>query len=237
MVEAFESNSDIYLVLENGGINLKKYINNKNNKDSFDIDQHIKLTQLMHKQLFDAVHWIHKQKVCHLDISLENIVINIINNEFSPSLQPSFTLKLIDFGVAQSMEYSSNINNIKGNFYGKLGYVCPEIYYKNDYFNGKKADIHSLGVVFFMIYFETSLWKIPDERKDKIYANMVKNDFRIIKTLNHCYKDRKIYYKDYNNNFELKNMMVLIGKMIHQNEYQRPRLPEILTKYKWINKI
>lgn len=46
------------------------------------------------RQLVNALHWLHKHNISHLDIKPENVMINLTNQQ----QQQTATLKLIDFG-------------------------------------------------------------------------------------------------------------------------------------------
>lgn len=97
-------------------------------------------------QLIQAIDYIHDvHNVCHRDISLENILLDINDN-----------LKLCDFGLC-----SINTDHIDdGKRVGKLKYMAPEVYAKESY-NPKSADIWSCGVVLFIMLTGVFPWDIP----------------------------------------------------------------------------
>ena len=84
-------------------------------------------------QLASAVFHLHSQGFAHLDIKLENILLD----EF-------FNLKLADLGTSRCMLASNGFTNIK---IGTPNYMAPEIEDKmNESFHALKADIYSLGI-------------------------------------------------------------------------------------------
>ena len=98
-----------------------------------------KTTKLLFKKIVEAVQFLHKHNICHLDLKIENIMLDI---DFEPII--------IDFG---SVEETTESNKLVGNLKGKrmtLKYAAPEIY-KNDKIDGEKADIFSLGVLLFKL--------------------------------------------------------------------------------------
>lgn len=56
------------------------------------------------KQMLYAIYFLHKHKICHLDIKPENIIVNRV----------MFTFKLIDFGFASIEPFDDYANNIRG---------------------------------------------------------------------------------------------------------------------------
>lgn len=85
-------------------------------------------------QLAEALLFLHSHQICHLDLSLENILID--SNQ---------RLRLCDFGMAKR-----GFSCKKTEFpVGKDYYRAPEI--MNNDFHGGKADVWSLGIIFFMI--------------------------------------------------------------------------------------
>jgi len=64
-------------------------------------------SKIMLKQITEFAHWLHTEKnVCHLDISLENMLIKNIEWEYNTKtktrkLLPTFQIKFVDFGLAE----------------------------------------------------------------------------------------------------------------------------------------
>ena len=90
------------------------------------------------KQLVEAISYMHtKKNVVHRDLKLENLLIDQFNN-----------IKIADFGFATE----TNISNLK-KFCGTAGYMAPEFWElgteTDKSYDGRDADIFSLGVVLF----------------------------------------------------------------------------------------
>ncbi|GAB5369628.1 hypothetical protein AAMO2058_001421600 [Amorphochlora amoebiformis] len=101
-------------------------------------------------QLVSAVAFMHSCGVCHLDLSLEQMLISI--PESDQELKDG-SLKLIDFGQTRyfpkrprSGDTKETHGKFPGTFAGKDGYRAPEIWRRERY-DGAKADVFSLGVI------------------------------------------------------------------------------------------
>lgn|SRR3990167_2392031 len=100
--------------------------------------------KVLFKKILVAVHELHENDICHLDLKLENIMIEPKSGE----------IKLIDFGFAESTVDETTLKEKMINKYrGSVHYSAPEII-RNVPFDGKKADIWSLGVLFYVLVAE-----------------------------------------------------------------------------------
>merc|ERR1719354_316608 len=105
--------------------------------------------------LAQAIKFIHSNTVCHLDISLENCL-----------LDENYNLRLADFGQAKT--FSPN-ELIPATFrFGKRGYRSPEIHSQEDFY-GDKADVWSFGICMFIILVGCPPYYVPC-KKDKRFA-------------------------------------------------------------------
>jgi BR serine/threonine kinase len=134
LIDSFEDAHCIYAVIElaeSGDL-----FTHLSNWQTFDERQ----SRTYFKQLALAVKDLHQRNICHLDISLENVLV-----------LKSGVLKVCDFGVARyASEFISTHNGQLRP--GKLMYMSPECSSLNK-FDGKKADVYSLGVLLFcMLY-------------------------------------------------------------------------------------
>lgn len=91
------------------------YIDNAGNKDLLDTIQDLyrldfslwnsyKSILKFVKHITSSINYLHNNKICHLDIKPENIVVNTYTKEF----------KIIDFGFTSIEPFSDFISNIKG---------------------------------------------------------------------------------------------------------------------------
>lgn len=92
------------------------------------------IARFMFVQLSHAVKFLHDKRFAHLDIKLENIL-----------LDKYFNIKLGDFGSGVSLVKTYGFTNKK---VGTPLYMAPEVINlaQNKFFDGLKADIYSLGV-------------------------------------------------------------------------------------------
>ena len=95
-------------------------------------------------KILDAVEACHKAGKCHRDLKLDNILIN-----------ENPILKLCDFGFA------TNNNNLLRGGVGDCRYCAPEMF-RNEKYDGNKADIYSLGIILFAL--NTNLFLFDDSR-------------------------------------------------------------------------
>jgi serine/threonine protein kinase len=88
-------------------------------------------------QLVNGVEYLHSQKVYHMDLKLENLI-----------LSKDFVLKIIDFGAAIK-ESSKKLPKT-----GTIGYRPPEVA-KNSCDDFAKADVYNMGVIMFVMMTES----------------------------------------------------------------------------------
>jgi calcium-dependent protein kinase len=81
-------------------------------------------------QLLDAVAYLHRKRICHRDIKLDNIIVN----------EKDQTIKLIDFGHA--CRASGNMSKMVGT----AMYMAPEVISQKGVYD-EKVDLWSIGVV------------------------------------------------------------------------------------------
>jgi len=117
------------------------------------------------KQLVLAISLLHSRQICHLDISLENILID-----------SNFNLKLADFGQARSFEPGIKLGKDRKRCLGKKGYCSPELYANRSFF-GDKADVFSFGVCVFIIYVLVPPYVQAPQVRDRHFAQIWNQDF------------------------------------------------------------
>ena len=119
------NNSTLYIQMELCDITFRDYINNSKRDD--DIDTRI----FYFKQIVEGIKYLHDNNIIHRDIKPSNILF--IDN----------TIKICDFGLAKSVNNSTNIINGSSEV-GTSFYRAPEID-SNNYNN--KIDVYSLGII------------------------------------------------------------------------------------------
>ena len=103
---------------------------------------------------------MHKEKIVHRDLKLENVLIN-----------DQKILKLIDFGFSVSVK-----NNQKISFTcGTPHYMAAELAQKKDYY-GPPADIWALGVMLFILL--TGRVPFHGEFEDDLYRKISQAKFK-----------------------------------------------------------
>merc|ERR1711981_193344 len=95
-----------------------------------------------------------KKDIVHRDIKLENILVD-----------KNIELKLADFGFSTN----EKINKLKS-YRGTFTYMAPEIKEYN-YYDGKKTDIFSLGVILFIIVI--GFFPFKEARRDEYYYSLL----------------------------------------------------------------
>mmetsp|Transcript_24382 Transcript_24382/g.36580 ORF Transcript_24382/g.36580 Transcript_24382/m.36580 type:complete len:393 (+) Transcript_24382:52-1230(+) len=96
------------------------------------------------REIVEAIKFMHKSGVCHLDLSLENVLLSTDRQH----------VKICDFGMAREIAYNEEGSVVKylpkDGLPGKPKYKAPEIFAAKP-FDGTKADIFSLGVCLFIL--------------------------------------------------------------------------------------
>jgi len=110
LYKVFEDPINIFVVMEDGGQDLLQFVNECHHalkQSKMYIHEWQETVKLMMRQIIEFVAWLHDVKhVCHLDISLENMLISNIEKVFDPitktyKISPTFQIKFCDFGVAE----------------------------------------------------------------------------------------------------------------------------------------
>ena len=167
---------------------------------------------------------------CHLDLCMENIVISknpfIKNkNDNTIRIDPNIYLKIVDFGLSEIFSPYNRINTnpFKCDKWGlKDSYQCtsPRVY-NEFYYNAKKADIWSLGIILYKMLTNKFLYKLPNSREDEYFYYIEKNIIDMHLKINHL--------KKYINN---KKILKLLNNMLNINENKRYSSIQIL-KCEW----
>jgi len=199
MVDSLETDKFHVMVVEDGGIDLFSFVQQCHDqiaRGQLTICQWQKTVRLISKRLIEILHWLHTEvSVCHLDVSLENVLISNVewisypdqHKERKKKLAPSFQLKLIDFGAAQQFETNVAVDvEAEATFEsvsvsGKPTYCSPQIFALQNQradtpdapYDARKADIWSFGVCLFTMAIGYPPWIRPDQCSDKRFETIV----------------------------------------------------------------
>lgn len=118
------------------------------------------------KQMINAIEYIHNMNIAHMDLKLENIMIDIVNKE----------IKIIDFGQACICKVNGD-NIKKRGVRGSGPYIAPEEFYDNEY-DPFKVDIWALGIILYELIYKRHPWKIAKDNDPHFskYLNCLKNN-------------------------------------------------------------
>ena len=113
-------------------------------------------------QILLAINHIHKMKIMHRDLKLENILIS------KKEKDGLFRIKLCDFGTSHLFKEGEKEKNIIGSSY----YIAPEVFNKNYDF---KCDLWSCGIIMYVLITK----KIPflGNNKNQIKNSILKKNF------------------------------------------------------------
>ena len=158
-----------------------------------------KYAKILFKKILQGVQAMHKIRICHRDIKLQNI---LLDENYNP--------KICDFGSVFQVLEEKKLNGICGT----RGYMAPEISKKNDEYDGFKADIFSLGVSLLRLV----TGKVGKGLTKSVGTIIENNDFTQYK------KIINIQIKDTSPKFQS-----LIVKMIDFDPEKRPLIDTILA--------
>ena len=170
------------------------------------------LARTLFKQLVEGLSYLHSQNIAHLDLKIENLLID-----------EDFNLKITDFDLAQSITGESRLEGR-----GTPGYRAPEVR-DGTCKNFVAADIYSLGVILFVMLSGNPPYSEVDKglghEFDPFYRLMRKNNEKFWE-IHSKYKPTKNFYSE-----EAKN---LINWILCEDPNARPTLEEIKSD-PWFN--
>ena len=126
ILDSFETDKHIFIVMEYVCGDLLDFIRKRGKLSE-------SISKLIFKQIIEGLRYIHKKKIVHRDIKLDNILIDLTN-----------TVKICDFGVSRKI---SN-GDIMYEHCGTPAYIAPEIF-QNKGYEGYLCDIWSAGVTLY----------------------------------------------------------------------------------------
>ena len=165
-------------------------------------------SKVIFSKIMKGIQFCHAHNICHRDIKLQNIL-----------LDENFCPKISDFGFA-----CINSPNLK-DLLGTKEYTPPEII-SNKSYDGKKADIFSLGAVLIILVTGKNGFKIATAN-DKLYQKIMM-------------KHVEVYWQNFEKQYTIDSLSQefkdLYIKMISYNPIKRPSVEEIL-KHEWFKEI
>jgi serine/threonine protein kinase len=120
------------------------------------------ISKLIFKQIIEGLRYIHKKKIVHRDIKLDNILIDLTN-----------TVKICDFGVSRKL---SN-GDVMYEHCGTPAYIAPEIFLNKGY-EGYLCDIWSAGVTLY--YMLSGLQPFRANSIKELEKNVIQGKFEEI---------------------------------------------------------
>jgi len=169
------------------------------------------LARTIFHQLIEALTYLHRRGVAHMDIKAENLLID-----------ENYKLKLIDFDLSQTLDAATLEAQ------GTPGYRAPEIK-KGLCGNLRAVDVYSAAVVLFIMitghppYLETS--RGPEAEYDGFYKLLRKSPSRFW----------EVHAKHKGNaDFFSQDFKDLVNWMLSEEPRERPSIDEIKAS-KWYN--
>lgn len=143
LYETFETKRHMILSMEIcAGGDLLNYVRKRKKLDEAE-------AKVIFKQIIQGLGYIHKKRILHRDIKLDNIL-----------LDGKGRVKIADFGVSKYVRP----NDVMHEQSGTPAYIAPEILREKGYV-GFKADIWSAGVVFYAMLFGTVPFKASNMKE------------------------------------------------------------------------
>lgn len=172
-----------------------------------------KISKFIFGQLSSAVQFLHSKHFAHLDLKLENIL-----------LDDYFNVKLGDFGSGVSLVKTNGRTDHR---VGTPLYMAPEVknLKKGETFDGLKADIYSLGITLCLL-----LWgEIPDIFTSENSSTVGSSEISDNESMDGFEQERQ------NSQFEYlsQECWELLMWMIQKNPQKRPSIDEVLS-HSWI---
>ena len=158
-----------------------------------------KYAKILFKKILEGVQAMHKNRICHRDIKLQNI---LLDENYNP--------KICDFGFVFPVREEKKLNSKCGT----RGFMAPEIFKNIDGYDGIKVDIFSLGVSLLRLV----TGKVGKGLTKSVGTIIENNDFTQYK------KIINIQIKDTSPKFQS-----LIVKMIDFDPEKRPLIDTILA--------
>lgn len=153
----------------------------------------------MFQQLYSAIAYCHRHKIAHRDLKPENLLLD----------ENNLNLKLIDFGLSNSMRDSLSLKTACGS----PNYASPEIVSGRSY-GGVESDLWSMGVILYAML--SGSLPFDDESMSSLFKKI---------------KDARYHMP----NFISEEAQDLIARMLQPNPIKRITMKE-LAEHQWFIK-
>jgi len=174
-----------------------------------------KLARTTFKQVLSAIKYLHSENLAHLDIKLENVLVDV--NE---------GVKVIDFDACEPVEKGTKTVSLNK---GSPGYRAPE-FVKGNVENLLAGDIYSLGIVLFILVVGTP----PYNEIEKSGKFVFDKHYEVLRT------DVKKFWRVHENYREndgrpklTKNFKEVVEAMLKEDPTKRPTVVE-LERMSWL---
>ena len=155
LYETFETKRHMLLTMELcAGGDLLNYVRKRKKLDE-------DVARVIFKQIIEGLGYIHRKRVLHRDIKLDNILLDGKGN-----------VKIADFGVSKLVKPGDIMHEQSGT----PAYIAPEIL-KEEGYMGFKADIWSAGVVFYAMLCGTVPFKASNMKE--LHKMIIKGKYNL----------------------------------------------------------
>jgi len=197
-IDCLKSSQNFYLIMEDGGSSLFSFIQKVHSiiqAGNLEISHWMEVCKIIFKQMIECIEYIHSKNICHMDISLENFLINDVDVYYTRDNKLRFCtdnihIKLCDFGLAERFRPKLTVDRstkcvpdfLSNKYCGKPNYKSPEIAHKARSFNAKSNDIWCLGVCLFMMIIGSAPWH-QTHRTDKCFMKIMNGQMVTLLTM------------------------------------------------------
>lgn len=166
-------------------------------------------------QILHAIQFMHHQGYAHLDIKLENILLDAYYN-----------IKVADLGSATYIKESHGFTDLKR---GTKFYLPPEVdsLTEGETYDGYSADVYTLGITLFLLL----TGEFPSNKGMEESDESTTTSEEFVETKVNSVLDSHIKSKWKSLSPEVKN---LLQYMIHPQPFERPTISQLIES-DWFN--